>query len=78
MAGSVLVEERVVEEDPALRDRGMVRNQRDLPEIMRPLVDVDLGFQVFFPLVGVNVGDAPVLQGQADPLHRIAVQDEGF
>ena len=51
----------------------LVINFRKQPQLI-----VDLGAKILLPLFGFGVDDPSTLERQADPLHQIAVQNQGF
>ena len=64
VARRVLVEERVVEETPGLRDRRAVRHQRELAEPRRAGIHRHQRAQHRLAALGGDLDDAPVDEGQ--------------
>src|SRR5215210_9114851 len=59
VAGGVLVEQRVEEQQPAFRNRGGMRHQRYFAEPARALVGIEHLVQHFFAARGFRLDDAP-------------------
>ena len=74
VGGRVLVEERVVEDDPGLADARGVVDQRDLAEPAGALVERDLGPHELLALLGPRLDDLAAGQPQLEPLDQAAAQ----
>src|ERR1700733_5570685 len=66
VAGGVLVEQRVEEQEAALRDRRGVRHQRDLAKAARALVAVEHFVQNVLTARGLRFDDASALKADCD------------
>ena len=62
VAGGVLVEQRVEEQQPALRDRRGMRHQRHFAEPARALVGIEHLVQHLLAARGLGLDDAAVLE----------------
>ena len=76
VAGGVLVEQRVEEQEPALRDRRGMRHQRDFAEAARALVGVEHLVQHFLAARGLRLDDAAVLEAHRDVVDQRALIGE--
>jgi hypothetical protein len=74
--GGVLVEERVVEDDPRLTDPGGVINQRELAQAPRAVVGGDLGAQDILAAGGAHLDDLALCEAQLDAFDDLAAQGE--
>ena len=76
VARGVLVEQRVVEQQPGLRDRRAVRHERDLAETAGARVGVDELLQDGLAALGGHIRHAAGLECQAEIFdHRAAVAE---
>src|ERR1700679_2357256 len=76
VAGGVLVEQRVEEQKPALRDRRRVRNQRDLAEATRALLAVEHFVQDVFAARGLRLDNASRFKADRDVVDQRALIGE--
>ena len=71
VAGGVLVEQRVVEQDLLVGDGAVVGHQGHLAEVAGSLVHGDGGLEGLLPLLRVDLHDLPVLD------HKVELVDDG-
>jgi hypothetical protein len=76
MTGRVLVEERVEEEGPGLADTRLARDERDLAEPVGVLVRRELAADEVRPLLGLDLDDPSVLEGELEPANDPAAKRE--
>ena len=76
MARGVLIEERVVEEQTGLVDRGLLRHERDLAEIVTALVHADDLLENVLPLFGLDLHGAALFKPDGEVLDELALVGE--
>ncbi len=77
VAGGVLVEERVEEDDPRLADPGLAVDECDLAEVRRALVGAHLLPHDIRAARCGHVGHAPALESHREIGHDLAVHGQG-
>ncbi len=70
MARRILVEQRVPEQHPALRDRRPMRNQRHLAQPPGAFIRADQPVQHILASCSLRLNDLPVLKAHGDILDQ--------
>ena len=77
MAGRILVEQGVVEQDLLVGDRAVIGHQGHLAEVAGPFIHSDGGLEGLLPLFRVNLHDLPVLHHKVELVNDGAVVGQG-
>ena len=78
VTGCILVEQRVVEENAALRDRRIMRDESHLAQIEGTFVCLQKLLQMFTPLFRIVAHDLPVAERKAESVNQIPVVVQRF
>src|SRR5690606_9723573 len=73
MVGCILVEQRIVENDPRIRNRRLMRNKRYLAEVARTSVRIKQPLKRLCALLRRIIDDLPVLERQGEAIDQITV-----
>ncbi|CAN4012871.1 putative membrane protein, partial [Dysosmobacter welbionis] len=77
VAGRILVEQGVVEQDLLVGDRAVIGHQGHLAEVAGPFIHSDGGLEGLLPLFRVNLHDLPVLHHKVELVNDGAVVGQG-